>query len=105
MNSLLIRGETRKLHGYRTKRQQNGKFVLRVEVVGLLAWLGILGAVINEGIHLHFGGRFDKIAKAMLSMIVLQCGCFVLSAWWGYRTSLQRRNVRKRWGQYAEIEA
>ena len=105
MNSLLIRGETKKWYGYRTKRAQNGKFVFRIESGALIAWLAIMAAVINEGIMFRFSGRFDKIAKAMLAMIVLQCGCFIMTTWWGYRTSLQRRYVKRTWGQNAEVEA
>jgi hypothetical protein len=105
LNSLVIRDETKKGHGYRTKRQHNGKFVFRVELFAFICWIAILAAVFNEGSTFHFTGRFDKIAKAMLSMLVLLCVCFGCSAWWGYRTTLQRRRVTKKFGRYPEFDA
>lgn len=102
-NSILIRGETKKWHGYRTKRSQNGKFIFHVELVGFICWTAILAAVLNEGATLHLTGRFDKIAKAMVAMLFFQCICFAGSAWWGYKTSLVRRRVVRRFGRVPEV--
>ncbi|RDI87509.1 hypothetical protein Vi05172_g2541 [Venturia inaequalis] len=103
LNSLLIRSETKKWHGYRTKRSLNGKFVFKIELLAFLSWTAVFAAVLNEGAALHLSGRFDGIAKAMVAMVFFLCVGFGVSAWWGYRTALVRRGVVRRFGKVPEV--
>ncbi|QDS77039.1 hypothetical protein FKW77_006686 [Venturia effusa] len=104
-NSILIRGETKKWQGYRTKRQQNGKFVFRVELAGFICWTAVLAGVLAEGTANRLTGRFDKIAKAMVAMLVFLCISFAASARWAYKTSLVRKRVVKKFGRVPEVLA
>jgi len=91
MNSLIIRLQAKSFWTYRSKRAENGKFSFGVECVATLAWLGVLASVVNEGIHRHFRGSFDKFARVMTAMIVLECFLFIISTMWGYRTNVRLR--------------
>jgi hypothetical protein len=38
----------------------------------MLAWLGVLASLANEGVHAHWMNNFDSFALALISAVALQ---------------------------------
>jgi hypothetical protein len=70
-SSMVVRSKITSHSANRAKRSENLKFVLLTEVSGLLAWIGVLTALVEEGIHHEWKDSFDGDAKGVLALEVL----------------------------------
>jgi hypothetical protein len=55
-----------------TKRSKNPKFVLPVELLAMLAWLGVLASLANEGVQARWKKNVDRFVIALTSLVAIQ---------------------------------
>jgi hypothetical protein len=68
---LVIRRGIDSYRADRAKRSENLKFVFLTEFSGLLAWIGVLAAFVEEAIHCRCKDPFDGNAKGVIALEVL----------------------------------